>query len=394
MATSPVLLSPVNPYGSPFEGLKPLNEFDFQTFIGHLLRTVSDTDLYKDGEKLSLIYLSYSIINELTHAVIMLALRKGIELDTNLETTLFRAILTLIDNTNIRGSIDAVSEYARDTDGSTVKIDGNELWRIMFILYFSTGRPLKYFPIPGVTSNGSTITFTEDDMTGFVVQYGDYFIILGTDDDQQYLDLVNFSGPFQLQQIASSPALINLLKTNDQKITRGNPFKSVGLLDNDKRIALRHLKVYTDNAATIDLTGYRWSMNNILKSLKGGFTDSIVTLSDNSGTYKVDRTILGMFSSYFNTAFKTAIGTGVTINVAFRNEFESYLSYLSGQPNGMLDTSNFLNNFAFATMIGDDYLALSLIRQLGTDITSLDVSLDQIQKIDKVVGDYVSSVQL
>jgi len=397
MATSPSspnLLSPPNVYGNPFIGLTPLNEFDFQTFISHLLRTVSDTDQYKEGRKLSLIFLSYGITNDLMFAVVLLGLKKDIALGTRPELTLFRAIMTLTENTIARGSIDATSEYARDTDGSIVKIDGLELWRILFILYLSTGRPLKYFPIPGVVLDDSTVKFTEDDMTGFLLYYEDYFIILGTDDDdRQYLDAVNFSGPFKLIQIQSSPEVANVLKGN-QKIIRAEPSSTVDLLFNEKGTALRHLKVYTDNAKTIDLTGYQWSMKNILKSLKGGFTDSTVTLSDNSKTYNVDRTILGMFSGYFNTAFKTQVGMGATINTAYRNEFESYLKYLSGQSNGMLDTSNFLNNFAFAQLIGDDYLTLTLIRQLGSDIASLDVTLDEIRKIDKMVGDYVSVIRL
>ena len=389
MATSPSspnLLSPPNVYGNPFTGLTPLNEFDFQTFIGYLLRMMSDTEQYKEYKQLQLTYAVWGIKNPLIDMLPIFAQFKGIKLDSNPERTLLRAILTLVANTTARKSIEATVEYVRDVDGSTVKISGPELWGTLFIIYLSTGLPLKYFP-----AESDSPSFIEAPVSGVIIE--GWYIIQGLGIDQDIVKAINLN-TFGFNEFSVTPERIAELSNDPFKIARKNPLSTVDQLFNEKGTALRHLKVYTDNAKTIDLTNYQWSMKNILKSLKGGFLDSTVTLSDNSKTYNVDRTILGMFSGYFNTAFKTQVGMGATINTAYRNEFESYLKYLSGQSNGMLDTSNFLNNFAFAQLIGDDYLTLTLIRQLGSDIASLDVTLDEIRKIDKMVGDYVSVIRL
>ena len=388
MATSPSLLSPPNVYGNPFIGLTPLNEFDFQTFIGHLLRLASDTKLYMQDKRMTTVYTYYGYTYPLIDMLPSLALRRNVKLAENLENTLFRAIRTLVANTDLRGGISNVVEYVKDIDGSTVKIEGSELWGTLLLIYFSTGRPMKYFPMADLQG-----TFSEDNTTGRVVEEGDWSLILGVSDSQPAISAVKFRGSYEYVLYVSNSASLELIE-GSSKQKRKNLSSTTDILFNQKGVALRHLKVYTDIALSIDLAGYQWSMKNILKSLKGGFTDSTVTLSYNSKTYNVDRTVLGMFSGYFNTAFKTSVGTSANINVAYKSEFEQYLAYLSGQSNSILDTSEFFNHFSFARAITDDYLALALIRQLGNDIANLNISLDEIQKIDKMVGDYVSVIQL
>lgn len=153
----------------------------------------------------------------------------------------------------------------------------------------------------------------------------------------------------------------------------------------------KQIKLFVDIASSINIDAYIEAVHVFANRT---FNDAIVKLTDNSKTYNVDRTTLGAFSGYFNTAFKTNVGREVSIDPFYKKPFEAYLNYVDKGSNEILDITDFLANFSFATLIKDDYLSLELLRVLASGLSSLELKDDQAKDIINIVGGYVNAIDV
>lgn len=267
---------------------------------------------------------------------------------------------------------EAILSFVKALYGDAGALYNEDIFSLAYILYFSGGWPVQFNPF-----NSDDIV--EDSYTGKYLtgENNVYVIFTGHDLDNRgriWPVAKIFASNGDSQSYHPEVEYKDLGTLGQFPRTNRATYKT---LFEEKMIVMADIGKAIEPLLKVDITGYLFTIDKAFAALKGGFLDATVTLSDQSKIYNVDRTILGMFSGYFNTAFKTNVGQQVTVDVRFQFEFEAYLKYLSGVTAPLLATDNILNSLAFASLIKDDYLVITLARALRLTIDQLEITLDQ-----------------
>lgn len=108
----------------------------------------------------------------------------------------------------------------------------------------------------------------------------------------------------------------------------------------------------------------------LLSHLSKCFKYGTIRIADKD--YKVNKTVISMFSSVMASAFINAEirqDKFVSMDSLYEPYLIEYLKYLANEPNTLLDPIKFNDNFTFANAIGDNTLAF---RQLDVFFPALE----------------------
>lgn len=161
------------------------------------------------------------------------------------------------------------------------------------------------------------------------------------------------------------------------------------------------LELFNNQAAKLDLPCYMYTLK-ILNQLRGHFLDGTINVPSKGKSYAVSRAVFSSFSSYFAAAFVKRERQGRTDiefhlpDVEFRLSYDAYLveyiKYLDGDAHTLLDVSDFLSNFKFATYIQDRLLAMNQLLAFFDNIEELEFTEEQAAQIQVDITTFLKSL--
>lgn len=152
------------------------------------------------------------------------------------------------------------------------------------------------------------------------------------------------------------------------------------------------LELFNDQAAKLDLPCYMYTLK-ILNQLKGRFLDGVINVSNKS--YKVNRSVMTAFSSYFakNFTIREDIGRNdIEFNPFYEQYLIEYIKYLDGDSHTLLDVNNFSGNFNFAVYIQDRLLAMNQLLAFFDNLEELEFTEGQVAQIQVDITTFLKTL--